>query len=364
MAMRIVDWRLAGATGARVVPPGPKIPLAEALATVDDLRDKAAIADEHVAAVTGLDAAAHSATTVVVDRPAWIRANAESFGLLTDPLIDSLLEQRGTAMPSPAVVAIGARVTGIEVGLLLSYLATRVLGQFELLGPPRTSSDQNAPGRLTLVAPNIVAAERAMKVDPSDFRLWVCLHEVTHRTQFAAAPWLHGHVQDQLREFLLASELDSAALIARLRSALTGLVDVARGRRDASIVEHIKTPGQRNVLDRHTGQKSLLEGHADVGMDLAGKTSVPSVESIRASFENRRRDVGPVAKVLRRVIGLEMKMKQYAEGARFVREVVAEIGMPGLNKVWAGPELLPTGAEIREPKQWLERTDPLRAATA
>ncbi|HVS68008.1 MAG TPA: zinc-dependent metalloprotease [Mycobacteriales bacterium] len=364
MALRIVDWRLAAATGARLVPPGPRVPLDQAVATVEDLRRKAAIADEHVAAITGLDVAADSATTVVVDRPAWISANVESFALLTDPLIETLLEKRGTAMPGPVVVAVGARVTGVEVGVLLSYLATRVLGQFELLGPPRTSPDEDVPGRLTLVAPNIVAAEQAMKVDPSDFRLWVCLHEVTHRTQFAAAPWLHGHVQDQLREFLLASELDTAAVVARLRSALSGLVDVVRGRSDVSLVELVQTPEQRVVLDRLTGLMSLLEGHADVVMDLAGKSSVPSVESIRARFENRRRDVGPVAKVFRRLIGLEMKMKQYAEGAQFVRAVIDEIGMPGLNSVWSGPELLPTGEEIRNPRLWLERTDPLRAASA
>jgi coenzyme F420 biosynthesis associated uncharacterized protein len=362
--MRIVDWRLAAATGARLVPPGPKVPFAEAVATVEDLREKAAIADEHVAAITGLDAAADSATTVVVDRPAWIRANVDSFALLADPLIEAMMEKRGMTAPSPFVVSVGARVSGVEVGLLLSYLATRVLGQFELLGPPRTSPDENVPGRLTLIAPNIVAAEQAMKVDPADFRLWVCLHEVTHRTQFAAAPWLHGHVQDQLREFLLASELDTAAVIARLRSALAGVVDVARGRSEISIVELVQTPEQRVVLDRLTGLMSLLEGHADVVMDLAGKHSVPSVEKIRARFENRRRDVGPVAKVLRRLIGIEMKMKQYAEGARFVREVIDEIGMAGLNAVWSGPELLPTGEEIRRPRLWLERTDSVRAAIA
>ena len=355
--MRIIDWRLAAATGARLVPPGPKVPLADAVATVEDLRRKAAVADEYVAAITGLDTAADSATTVVVDRPAWIRANVDSFEMLTGPILEALLEKRNAAMPSPLVVSVGARVTGVEVGILLSYLATRVLGQFELLGPPRTSpDDENAPGRLTLVAPNIVAAEQAMKVDPADFRLWVCLHEVTHRTQFAAAPWLHGHVQGQLREFLLASELDTAALVARLRSVVSGLADVARGRSDVSVMELVQTPEQRVVLDRLTGLMSLLEGHADVVMDLAGKDSVPSVEAIRARFENRRREAGPITKVVRRLIGLEMKMKQYAEGARFVREVIDEIGMAGLNTVWSGPELLPSAEEVRRPQLWLDRT--------
>ena len=112
---------------------------------------------------------------------------------------------------------------------MLSYLATRVLGQFELLGPPRSAGDDKAPGRLTLVAPNIVAAERSLDVDPADFRLWVCLHEVTHRTQFAAAPWLHAHVQSLLSEFMLASELDTTALLSRLRQAASGFAGAARG---------------------------------------------------------------------------------------------------------------------------------------
>jgi coenzyme F420 biosynthesis associated uncharacterized protein len=355
--MQVIDWRLAAVTGSRLVPPGPRIPLTEAVATVEDLRRKADRADEHVASVTGLDVAPDSALTVVVDRPAWIQANVDSFALLADPLIDALLEKRGAAAPGAVVQSVAAKATGIEVGVLLSYLATRVLGQFELLGPPRTSPDEHAPGRLTLVAPNIVAAERALRVDPGDFRLWVCLHEVTHRTQFAAAPWLHAHVQGLLREFLLAAELDTAAIMSRLRGVLSGLVDVARGRSDLSVVELVQTPEQRVILDRLTGLMSLLEGHADVVMDLAGPAVVPSVDVIRSRFDVRRREAGPMAKVVRRVMGLEMKMKQYAEGARFVRAVIDEIGMAGLNVVWSTPEMLPTGAEIREPASWLERVD-------
>jgi coenzyme F420 biosynthesis associated uncharacterized protein len=203
-----------------------------------------------------------------------------------------------------------------------------------------------------------------MQVDPGDFRLWVCLHEVTHRTQFAAAPWLHGHVQGLLKEFLLASELDTAAVLGRLRQVLTGLVDVARGKDDISLVELVQTPEQKVILDRLTGLMSLLEGHADVVMDLAGPKVVPTVELIRSRFEVRRRDAGPMAKVMRRLMGLEMKMKQYAEGARFVRAVIDEVGMTGLNVVWSSPDLLPTGVEIREPRLWLERAGGHSVATA
>jgi coenzyme F420 biosynthesis associated uncharacterized protein len=361
---RLVDWNLATATGTRLVPPGPKISLPDARATVASLKQVAAEADRHVAKVTGLDAASDSATTVVVDRPAWIRANVESFALLTDPLIDALLEKRGMATPGGLTVAVGSKFTGIEVGVLLSYLGTRVLGQFELLGPPRTSADEQVPGRLSLVAPNIVAVERALDLDPADFRLWVCLHEVTHRTQFAAAPWLHGHVQHLLGEFLLASDLDTNAVLERIRSALSGLAGAARGKAGVSIVELIQTPEQKAILDRLTGLMSLLEGHADVIMDRVGPEVVPTVATIRERFDTRRREAKPLTRMVRRLIGMEMKMKQYAEGARFVRAVIDEVGMTGLNIVWSGADLLPTGEEIRDPKRWLERTSGHRAVPA
>jgi coenzyme F420 biosynthesis associated uncharacterized protein len=353
--VQLVNWRLAAATGTRLVPPGPKISLSEAVETVADLRRTAAQADAHVASVTGLDAAPDTATTVVVDRPDWIRANVESFEILADPILESLLAKRAATSPGALATSIGSRAAGVEVGVLLSYLGTRVLGQFELLGPPRVAGDEHAPGRLTLVAPNIVAAERALAVDPADFRLWVCLHEVTHRTQFAAAPWLHAHVQDLLRQFLLASDLDAQALLGRLRQAVSGLAGAARGRNDLSLVELIQTPEQKAILDQLTGLMSLLEGHADVVMDIVGPSVVPTVSVIRERFNQRRKDAGPVQRFLRRLLGIEMKMKQYAEGAAFVRAVLDDVGMSGLNVVWESADRLPTATEIREPALWLER---------
>jgi coenzyme F420 biosynthesis associated uncharacterized protein len=360
VSVQLVDWQLAVATGTRLVPPGPKVSLSDAVATVEDLRTRAAVADRHVAEITGLDTATGSATTVVVDRPDWIRANVESFKAVAEPLLDAVLE-RGGNRPSGVVAAVGSRAAGLEVGGLLGYLATRVLGQFELLGPPpgevrSTTPGEPPAGRLTLVAPNIVATERTLRVDPGDFRLWVCLHEVTHRTQFAAAPWLYGHVQALLREFVLASELDTAALLGRLREAATSVAGAARGRGGRlSLVELMQTPEQRAVLDRLTGLMSLLEGHADVVMDAVGPAVVPSVALIRERFDQRRRSAGSIEGMIRRLLGVEMKMRQYAEGARFVRAVVDEIGMSGLNTVWTSADRLPSGVEIRDPQRWLDR---------
>jgi coenzyme F420 biosynthesis associated uncharacterized protein len=359
--MQLVDWQVASATATRLVPPGPRLALDDAVATVAELRALAVEADGHVRRFTQLTRASDLDVPVaVVDRPGWIRSNVEGFRDLLDPVLDSLTASRTTPL-GPVASAVGPRVTGAEVGALLAYLATRVLGQFELLGP---APAEGVPGgRLTLVAPNIVAVERALDVAPRDFRLWVCLHEVTHRVQFAAAPWLHEHVRSLLRDYLTAADLDPAAILSRLRGALGSLSDVVRGRSDLSLIELVQTPEQRAVLDRVTGLMSLLEGHADVVMDGVGPEVVPTVASIRERFEGRRRAGNPVERVLRRLFGIEMKMKQYAEGAEFVREVVDRVGMPGLNRVWQAAELLPDAGEIRDPTRWLARvqSEPLPA---
>ena len=360
--MRLVDWKTAEATAVRLVPPGPRLELAEAVATVDELRELAGRAGEHVAAYTGLQPSDDVATPVaVVDRPGWIRSNLAGFADLVDPVLDSVMSGRGRSA-GPVVSAIGPHATGAEVGVLLAYLGSRVLGQFELFGPAPT--DGLPGGRLTLVAPNIVAAERALSVDPSDFRLWVCLHEVTHQTQFAAAPWLHGHVRSLLHDYLAATDLDPAALLGRLRQSLGAVVGSVRGDSQLSLLELIQTPEQREVLDRVTGLMSLLEGHADVVMDGVGPDVVPSVETIRARFEHRRGSGNAFDRAIRRLLGIDMKLRQYAEGARFVRAVVAQVGMTGLNQVWAGPQLLPDAAEIRQPDRWLARVAGLPPAAS
>ena len=351
--MQLVDWQIATATATRLAPPGPRMELADAVATVEDLRRAASEAERHVTAYTGLPATAGGAGFAVVDRPGWIRSNVEGFQSLVDPLLESVLGSKARSI-GPVMGAIGPRATGIEVGGLLAYLSTRVLGQFELFGP--APSDDVPGGRLTLVAPNIVAAERALAVDPGDFRLWVCLHEVTHRTQFAAAPWLHEHIRSLLGEYLAASDLDPAAVLGRLRGALGSIADTLRGGSQLSLLEIVQTPEQRVVLDRVTGLMSLLEGHADVVMDGVGPAVVPSVEQIRGKFEQRRNAGSPLDRAVRRLLGLDMKLRQYAEGATFVRAVVASIGMDGLNRIWSEPSMLPDAAEIRDPQLWLART--------
>jgi coenzyme F420 biosynthesis associated uncharacterized protein len=358
----MIDWDLAISTGTRWARPGPQVSLAEARRTVAELRDMAADVQQPVYEVTGLSAAGDGTLgrIAVVDRPGWIRANVDGFRVVLEPLVDQLRERtHGTSAPSrPASVisSVGSRVTGIQAGLILAYLSGRVLGQYELFLPPETSPvDGQQPGRLTLVAPNIVMIERELGVDPHDFRRWVCLHEETHRLQFTAVPWLRDYVQSQMTEFLLASELDPAAMLQRVRAAADAMAGAVRGGDGGSLIEAVVTPAQREIMERLTSVMTLVEGHGDYVMDAVGPQVVPTVAQIREKFNSRRGSSGRIEQTLRRMLGIDLKMKQYAEGSRFVREVVEKAGMGTFNKVWTSPETLPTKEEFADPQLWLDR---------
>lgn len=353
----LVDWNLAAATAVRLVPRGPDVGYEEAFRVVDDLRTLADEAETHVRRFTGLGASYPHDPVAVVDRPGWIRANTDGFRVVLEPLMERLAQRRSAA-PSALVEAVGSRATGLQLGAILAYLATRVLGQYELF------LAGGGPGRLTLVAPNVVAVERQLGVDPHDFRLWVCLHEVTHRTQFTAVPWLRDHLHGEITAYLTASDLDPAAVLGRLRAAGGAVVDALRGRGETSLLEAVQTPEQRVVLDRLTAVMTLVEGHGEYVMDGVGPVVVPSVAEIRRKFSARREAVGPIDRAIRRLFGIDVKLKQYAEGERFVRDVIATVGMGGFNRVWDSAATLPTREEIRAPARWVERVHGPRALPA
>jgi len=301
----------------------------------------------------------------IVDRPGWIRANITGFQVVLDPLVERM-QEIGAAPGGSVLTAVGSRVTGMQAGLILAYLASRVLGQYELFLPPDPDlpAADAPPGRLTLVAPNIVMVERELDVDPHDFRRWVCLHEETHRTQFTSVPWLRPYVQQQMSDFLLASDLDPASILDRLRAAADAVAGAVRGGDGDSLIEAIQTPRQREILDRMTAVMTLVEGHGDYVMDAVGPEVVPSVAEIRAKFTARRGSAGRMEQAIRRILGIDLKMKQYEQGSRFVRTVVAEAGMPAFNKVWTSPDTLPTKDELANPRSWLERVDGTQAGPA
>ncbi|MBB4929241.1 coenzyme F420 biosynthesis associated uncharacterized protein [Lipingzhangella halophila] len=353
--MSLIDWDVAVNTGTRLVRPGPQVSLADAREAVTHLRELSVTAQGHVREFTGMNSLEPAGPAVIVDRPGWIKANVDGFRVVLEPLIDRLASERNlnSAASGTLTSAVGSRVTGVQLGAVLSYLAGRVLGQYELFLPP--DPDGTAPtGRLTLVAPNIVHAERELDVDPRDFRLWVCLHEETHRTQFTSSPWLREYVQEQMQEFLLASDMDASAFLERLRSAGEAVAEVMRGG-EGNLIDAFQSEGQSEILDRITAVMTLAEGHGDYVMDAVGPEVVPSVAEIRRRFQRRREGANRIDKIIRQLLGLDLKMKQYEEGAAFVREVVAKVGMDEFNRVWESRETLPTMEEIRNPEAWVNR---------
>ncbi len=338
----MVDWDFAVNLGAKVAGDGPDISRGDAAAAVTELREGAERSSPLVREFTGLVADERTAPVLVVDRRGWVQANADGFATIIGPLADKLASRKGP--PSGLSLAIGSRVTGAEVGLLLGFLGTKVLGQFDPFFEPT--------GRLLLVAPNIVHVERELDVDPHDFRLWVCLHEETHRVQFTAVPWMRDHLFSEMNALLESFE-PSDLLGDGLRRASEAIRGGISGK--GNVVEMMSTPEQRVIMDRVTGVMSLLEGHADVVMDGVGPSVIPTVDQIRAKFTKRRQGVGTLDRVLRRLLGLDAKMAQYRDGAIFVRGVVDKVGMEEFNAVWAEPANLPDKSEISDPDAWVAR---------
>lgn len=350
VALSVVDYPLAVATARRLAPSPPRVSWAEAGAIVAELRGLAVQAEEHVRAVTGLVPPGEPLEATVVDRPGWAAANVDGFQVVLEPLTRKLEEKN----PNAIAAAVTAKVAGMQMGSVLSWLSSKVLGQYEAFTAAGT------PGRLILVAPNIVETERRLAVDPHDFRLWVALHEVTHRTQFTAVPWMHDHVRSEIGALLEATSLDDPSELVERLKAVAG--NLPRG---GSLIEILQTPEQKAVLDRVTAFMSLLEGHAEHVMDGVGPGVVPSVAEIRRRFDQRRKEHGGVLdRVLRKLLGMDLKALQYAEGKAFVDTAVRELGMAGFNRVWESPATLPTREEIRQPMDWVRRISGTPALTA
>lgn len=358
----MVDWNLAVATATRLVRPGPDVSRDEAREIVAELRRHAKASEAHVRGFTRMGTEdTHDTPVLVVDRPGWVRANVAGFREVLKPLLDKMQERRGSGPGGAVLGAVGGKVTGVELGMLLSFLSSRVLGQYETFAPATRElpAGENGGGRLLLVAPNIVHVERELDVEPHDFRLWVCLHEETHRTQFSAVPWLRDHLEGEIQSFLAETEVDPMTVLERIREAAQSL---AGGRPEGeedegrSLVEIVQTPAQREILARLTAVMSLLEGHADFVMDGVGPDVVASVGEIREKFQQRRaRGASRLDLALRKLLGLDAKLKQYRDGERFVRAVVGQVGMDGFNRVWTSPNTLPTKTEIAKPADWVAR---------
>ncbi|WP_246284868.1 zinc-dependent metalloprotease [Gordonia asplenii] len=348
-----VDWELAAATGRRIARPGPRVTDYTMNQARAELADAAVRAEGPVREVTGLADGMRVPTARILDRGEWIDAAAQSMRSMlgtSEPTADEQPSGKGFDL-SGLFGTVSGKVGGVQAGGLLAFLSGAILGQYDPFTPDPETGDE---GVLMLVTPNIIAVERALKVVPSDFRLWVCLHEVTHRVQFSANPWLRQYMIDNVTTLTSESGESSAEMVARLTSALRS--DKPREKGIIGAMQLLQTPEQYDAFSRLMMLGTLLEGHADHVMDAVGPAQVPTVASIRSAFDDRRTGPrNPVQRIIRALIGMDAKMAQYIRGKAFVDEVVATVGMEPFNAIWTNESTMPLPNEIDEPAKWIKR---------
>ena len=323
-----------------------------------DFEELTAQAEELVAESTGLRSASGPARARVTDRAGWVHANVASFQRLLGPHLDKL--DPGKVATSNAITqrlagpltSAGRTVTGTQMGLVLGWLSTRVLGQYDLLLTEDAVEDQDI---VYFVGPNVVALETLHGFDPREFRLWLALHEVTHRCQFTAIPWMRDYFVSLVEEGIGSLEPDPS----RFAEALKRMTEEIRAGRnplaDNGALGLVATPEQLEGLHRIQALMSLLEGHGDVTMDRAGAAAIPSAARFSEVLRQRRKQTRGPAKLLQQLIGIEAKMRQYEEGERFIAAVEDSGGPELLDRAWRGPEWLPSLIEIRDPSAWISR---------
>jgi uncharacterized protein (DUF2342 family) len=332
-----------------------------------------------VSAYSGLELPAELPPLEAVERPAWIAANLKSMR----PLLGGLTERvgEGTGPLSGPLRSASGFLLGAQIGALTGVLSQRVLGQYDL-----ALLDDSVPPRLLLLAPNLAIAARNLGVDRDELVLWVTIHEITHAVQFSGAPWLRAHLGGMLQELIDGLQVtlmgqpsspdeadgkgagDDQGNGANKGNGAAGpgwlpkLPDPAELRetleraRRGELLRLTLGEDRWQLVERMQAVMSLIEGHAEHTMDAVGAEVLPSLPRLRTAMNRRRQSRGLPWRVLERLLGLEMKMRQYEVGRRFCDAVVADGGTQALARVWSGPEQLPTTAELEEPAAWLTRT--------
>jgi len=235
--------------------------------------------------------------------------------------------------------------------LVLGWMSTRVLGQYDLMLEHDVHPEEQ--DYLYYVTPNILALEKRYAFPPREFRLWIALHECTHRAQFTGVPWLPDHFRTLVHALLKDVDTDSKKLGEGLRRMLNKQDDEAI--KNGGLFAVVATPEQREILEKLTGLMALLEGHADVTMSRAAGTFIPNADRFHRVMHQRRTNTAGFTKVFQKLLGMEAKLRQYVEGEGFVNAVEKEGGRSFFDLVWQKPEHLPTADEIRNPQHWISR---------
>ncbi|MGK2904164.1 MAG: zinc-dependent metalloprotease [Mycobacterium sp.] len=354
-----VDWAFAAGIGAKLSRPGPATTEYTRDQAITQLYESARNAELPVREVTHLNEGAEVPEARVIDRPQWVRAATESMRVMTGG------GQTGSGSSAGGVTG---KVTGAQTGAVLAFISSGILGQydpFSAAGAERSEPGNQQRGELLLVYPNVIAVERQLRVSPADFRLWVCLHEVTHRVQFRANPWLAEHMSSSLATLTNGEGDQVGEVVGRLgeyvrnqRNGKAGESDLAKANSTGvvGLLRAVQAEPQREALDRLLVLGTLLEGHAEHVMDAVGPAVVPTVATIRRRFDERRqRKQPPLQRIIRTLMGFDAKLSQYTRGKVFVDDVVKRVGMDRFNVIWTSAETLPLPSEIEEPQRWIDR---------
>jgi coenzyme F420 biosynthesis associated uncharacterized protein len=309
-------------------------------------------------AYTGLEPADPTPPPEVVDRAEWADVNLTSLCKMLGPVTERLGHRLEVAGPlaGPLRAVTGATVAA-EAGLVMGYMSQRVLGQYEL-----SLLEAEAPPRLLFVGPNLKRAIKELDAEPDSFLRWIVLHELTHVLQFQGVPWLRDHLSKLMREYMTTVEVRIE------RGAAGGLPSwpdpqkIVEAFREGGLVALVQTREQRRVMDRIQPAMSVIEGYSEHVMDAVGEQVLDGYAGLRDGMERRRRNRSAPERVLQRLLGLDIKMRQYEEGKAFCDGVVERGGIAALNRVWESPRALPKQDELKDPDAWLARVGTLPAA--
>ncbi|MDQ3679201.1 MAG: zinc-dependent metalloprotease [Actinomycetota bacterium] len=344
-----ISWELAEKVAVRLARRQPPTPAHEMASLHRDFQELTAEAEELVAVATGLRSEAGPARARVTDRPGWVRANIVSFQRLLRPVTEKL----GSRLSGTPVAPITRAVSGAQLGTILGWMSTRVLGQYDLIiVEEERPEDQDI---VYYVGPNVLSLERRFGFPRREFRLWLAIHETTHRAQFTGVPWLRPYFLSLVERSLGSIDPDPRRFVEALGRVVQELRAGRNPLADGGLVGLLAGPEQQVVLQHILGLMSLLEGHGDITMNRAGGDRVPSAEHFSQVLRQRREQARGPARLLQQAIGLEAKLKQYEQGERFVTAVETAGGAALLGQVWRGREWLPSLDEIRQPALWIER---------